>query len=590
MLRRVPVEPTRRPLVAPAFRRRLSLSVALLLIAVGVASPSRASATTPLSPARITRVSAPEFTEDFTFGAEGEVWMISGENEMIDRMTQSGFLTGELTPPASFLTRELTRGPGNTIWFVQPASHQLVYITPPHSFREVPIPDQSGLHVGPEAAAPSDAEHVWFAGAGLEEEGEFAIFGYVGRATLSGDVEVFPLGKSHDPLKIVQGSDGNGWFTDGSAIGRVTPAGSITEFTLPEGRTPLGLTEGSDGNVWFTANPGAVGKITPAGAITLWPVPDAVESSPSIVAAPEGDLWFGMRFGELGRMTTAGELTAFSGAATPAGIHNLAIAPDGTLWYEEYGGAKSELIRLVIPFAPRATAPPVVTGSGLEGTSLSLALGSWENAAGFAIQWLSCAPAGAPCEPIPGATGTSIALGPGVLGRVLRASVTATSEGGSTAALSNASPVVHAPPTRPKLKTFTTAPRVSAFMKWLFGWSPRSHRTSVRHLTVELRSHGVTVEVLCDGGGCPFSKRKANLTVRLKHCKHGGHCTRQASVVDLADLFRGAHLKPKDVITVEVLHAGMVGKAFRFVTRPGGVPSERVGCLALGSRKFSLSC
>jgi len=110
----------------------------------------------------------------------------------------------------------------------------------------------------------------------------------------------------------------------------------------------------------------------------------------------------------------------------------------------------------------------------------------------------------------------------------------------------------------------------------------------VHTLTLELDTSGTTVEVLCHGGGCPFAKRKVSLTRLRKHCKHD--CIYQASSVGLAGLFTAAHLKPKDTLTVEVLHAGMVGKAFRFTTRHGGTPSERVGCLAVGSRTFALSC
>ena len=435
---------------------------------------------------------------------------------------------------------------------------------------------------------------MWFVGSATpEEHGEFIQRGYLGRATVSGEVHVFSFGPGYGPSAVAQGADGNAWFADEQMIGRITPGGVTTDFAVPEGRRPMRLALGPDGDIWFTASPGAVGRITPSGAITMWPVGGLIEAEASIVPAPEGDLWFGLSGGELGRITPSGELTAFAGAGSPAGeTGNLAIAPDGTLWYKEQGSGSpgNELVRLSIPLAPRATGTPVVSGSGQVGTSLSLTPGTWENATSFAIQWSSCAPGGVPCEAIAGANDAAIALTPDLVGHVLRASVTASSEGGSATSQSNASPVVYpSSVVGPGERHFTTPPRVSAFMSWRFGWSPQTHLTTVHVLTLELHSGGVSVELLCHGGGCPFAKRKVNVTVRKKRCK-GRNCLHQAMAVDLAKLFAGVHLKPRAVVTAEVLHAGMVGKAFRFTTRARGNPTEAVGCLAVGSAKFATSC
>ena len=101
------------------------------------------------------------------------------------------------------------------------------------------------------------------------------------------------------------------------------------------------------------------------------------------------------------------------------------------------------------PTAPVNSAEPVISGSPVEGTTLSTTAGTWVGAGTitYAYQWVRCdagggAPDGSDCPTIPGATGSSYTLAAADIGRRLRVQVTATNSAGSTAVASNPTAVV----------------------------------------------------------------------------------------------------------------------------------------------------
>jgi hypothetical protein len=83
--------------------------------------------------------------------------------------------------------------------------------------------------------------------------------------------------------------------------------------------------------------------------------------------------------------------------------------------------------------APVNTALPVVTGVAAYGGTLTTTTGSWSGspAPTYAYGWLQCAPNGASCSPIPGATSATYRVQAGDVGATLRAQVTATNSSGS---------------------------------------------------------------------------------------------------------------------------------------------------------------
>ena len=67
--------------------------------------------------------------------------------------------------------------------------------------------------------------------------------------------ELGGLTEGSGPLVVVQGPDGNLWFTefDAAKIGRITPSGTVTEFSagIQARSQPVGITVGPDDNLWF---------------------------------------------------------------------------------------------------------------------------------------------------------------------------------------------------------------------------------------------------------------------------------------------------------------------------------------------------
>ncbi len=108
------------------------------------------------------------------------------------------------------------------------------------------------------------------------------------------------------------------------------------------------------------------------------------------------------------------------------------------------------------PPAPANTAPPNVSGSAVEGQTLTASSGTWSgNPTSYAYQWQDCGVSGGGCSNLSGATASSHTLDAAEVGKTVRVVVTATNADGSTSATSaTAGPVASQPPTA----SFTYSP------------------------------------------------------------------------------------------------------------------------------------
>jgi SPRY domain len=101
--------------------------------------------------------------------------------------------------------------------------------------------------------------------------------------------------------------------------------------------------------------------------------------------------------------------------------------------------------------APINTALPNVTGSPVQGQTLTVTNGAWSNSpTSYTYQWFRDSTA------IPGATASTYILGATDIGTVVHAKVTATNPGGSTTVQSNVTATVTASPTTPAVVWGTT--------------------------------------------------------------------------------------------------------------------------------------
>jgi hypothetical protein len=108
--------------------------------------------------------------------------------------------------------------------------------------------------------------------------------------------------------------------------------------------------------------------------------------------------------------------------------------------------ASSEPTATILPPPPQSTAPPTISGSAVQGQTLTESHGTWtNNPTGFAYQWLRCDGAGINCGPISGATGQTYVLAAADVGHTLRVQEEASNGGGAGApATSGATAAVQA--------------------------------------------------------------------------------------------------------------------------------------------------
>ena len=106
-----------------------------------------------------------------------------------------------------------------------------------------------------------------------------------------------------------------------------------------------------------------------------------------------------------------------------------------------------------MPAPPVNTALPAVSGSAVEGQTLSARAGSWEGSpTSYTYQWEDCNTSGEACANISRATSSAYKLTSTDVGHTLRVVVTATNTGGSTKATSAATATI-APGPAPVNKT-----------------------------------------------------------------------------------------------------------------------------------------
>ncbi len=119
---------------------------------------------------------------------------------------------------------------------------------------------------------------------------------------------------------------------------------------------------------------------------------------------------------------------------------------------------------------PVENSPPTVSGTAVQGQTLSTRSGSWgASPTGYSYSWQDCDAAGNNCAPIGGATSSSYVVQASDAGHTIRSVVTARNSVGSAASTRSAQT---AAVTRP-----VTAGGLQSFAYWL-GWQPNSFAES----------------------------------------------------------------------------------------------------------------
>jgi RHS repeat-associated protein len=124
--------------------------------------------------------------------------------------------------------------------------------------------------------------------------------------------------------------------------------------------------------------------------------------------------------------------------------------------------AGSAASAVVVALAPANTTAPTITGTSIDGQTLTASTGTWSGTPtiSYSYQWQNCNTSGEACANISGATSSTYTLGHGDVGTTLRVTVTATNAGGSASSSSEATSVVAA-----LAPSNTTAPGISGEAK-----------------------------------------------------------------------------------------------------------------------------
>jgi virginiamycin B lyase len=153
-----------------------------------------------------------------------------------------------------------------------------------------------------------------------------------------------------EPQDIVQGPDGNMWFTERGAnkIGRIsgTSPGTIDEFAVATGGLqPDIIVVGPDGALWYTElGSNSVGRMppgNPAGVVRFTGL--GIIQARGIAVGPDGNLWIADAGGaQVIRISPAGTAVG-SPIALPMGFNarGITLGPDGNMWVGNFSSPGS---------------------------------------------------------------------------------------------------------------------------------------------------------------------------------------------------------------------------------------------------------
>ena len=210
---------------------------------------------------------------DITVGPDKHLWYTDFYGR-IGRVSLDGsikeFQLG--SPQNQIFLFGITTGPDGALWFVVnccgPTNGMIGRITTSGDVSYYPVAPATGPAVG----ITSYAGQLWYGATNLPERDKT----FIQRMDTSGHVTAnFPIPTPYaDPSRLVEGRDGNLYFTEQGAvganghrqpthpepgkIGRTDAAGHIVEFTVPNQNpptfvdNPAGIAAGLDGNIWFT--------------------------------------------------------------------------------------------------------------------------------------------------------------------------------------------------------------------------------------------------------------------------------------------------------------------------------------------------
>lgn len=342
----------------------------ILALILTVASSRTSNAAVALTP---TFYNTPTSTTTgifaMTAGPDGNMWFTKNDQNQIGKVTMSGAVSEYTLGSGHTLGFGIAAGPDGNMWFnwanndgtkgvgkMNTSGANQVYYDLTSSYGTYDTP--SAIGAGPDG-------NMWI---GTSSQQTSNPGGRIIKVTTSGSATVYPLPTTYPGVtySIVQGSDGNMWFSLGStdnsvnAIGSINMSGAITEHPLPgTGGGVNALDLGGDGNMWYLRSPvgdNKVGKLTPAGVATEYDITDGSAAFFGITLGPDNKIWIAETMGnKLISFSVTGEQTEYE-LPTDTSPVSIATGPDHNIWF----GSLTKIGRILdSPYVPPTAPPPV---------------------------------------------------------------------------------------------------------------------------------------------------------------------------------------------------------------------------------------
>lgn len=262
--------------------------------------------------------------ENITAGPDGTLWFTefsSVYGNRIGKITTSGQITEYPLPNSDSAPEGITSGPDGNLWFTEFDGNRIGTITTSGQITEYTLP-RAGSEPGAITSGPCGdnipGDCLWFTEFSFNAQTNSAD---IGRITTSGSITEYPLPTYARANGITLGPDGVLYFTEQvnnsgdtgvtvqATIGQITTAGSVQLSVLPSlpngGCLPNSIVQGSDGNLWFTEYY-QIGQITTGGTLHEYALPDSSNLPDTIAAGPDNNLWFTEFTGNnIGRITVS---------------------------------------------------------------------------------------------------------------------------------------------------------------------------------------------------------------------------------------------------------------------------------------------
>jgi streptogramin lyase len=256
----------------------------------------------------------------------------------------------ELTIQGGDLTA-IIESPDGQVWFTETNNNTLGSIAP--ATAQFPF-DQSihplgGSSTGPTVLTLATDGNIWVWGSSTEQ----LLFRPPTGNAAATRVSVSPTASI---TALAAGTGGYVWYAGTNAVGKsvkgtigrhdvkagVTVMYDASGATSPKPSMPFGIVEGSDGNMWFTdQGANAIGRITPTGAIDIFPLPTANAKPNFIVVGADGAMYFTEgTANQIGRIDTTGVIKEYQLPSSPMSQRPYAITsdPNGPIWFTTLTG------------------------------------------------------------------------------------------------------------------------------------------------------------------------------------------------------------------------------------------------------------